>query len=140
MFETDLQNDYLYFNGISCASESSCVAVAEGYNADGSPLTVAYTTTDGGAAWTRTHESNTDMSISSASAVSDTEYWIAAAMQDAKRQLYGQFYHSVDAGLTWTLEHTVGNCYPIDMDWGDKVGFAACVSSSGTSSSVAVYK
>jgi len=35
VFTTDLATDYLYFNGISCSSETHCVVAAEGYNADG---------------------------------------------------------------------------------------------------------
>jgi photosystem II stability/assembly factor-like uncharacterized protein len=30
VFSTNLETDYLYFNGISCSSESHCVVVAEG--------------------------------------------------------------------------------------------------------------
>lgn len=48
VLSTDLNQDYLYFNGISCATETQCVVVAEGDNAAGGYLSYAYTTFDGG--------------------------------------------------------------------------------------------
>ena len=48
VLSTNLETEYLYFNGISCATETQCVVVAEGDNPTGGYLTTAYTTFDGG--------------------------------------------------------------------------------------------
>jgi hypothetical protein len=141
VFSTDLQNDYLYFNNIACGSELNCVVVAEGDGADGGYLTAAYATNDGGATWAQTHTSTTDASLMAAAYVSgsDSEVWIGGVVKN-RGALSGQFYHSTDAGMTWALEQSLDNCYPMDLAFGESVGFASCMSSSGASGSVAVYK
>lgn len=64
--------------------------------------------------------------------------WLVGTSKDG-RNLYGQFYHTVDGGKTWTLAQSLNNCFAIDLDFAETTGFAACSSSSGSSCSVAQY-
>ena len=68
--------DLLYFNQISCSSESQCVAVAEGDTASGGYRVAAYLTTDGGATWTQTLDA-ADVGLTGAYMSSPTEGWLA---------------------------------------------------------------
>lgn len=138
VFQTNLETDIIYFNGISCGSESRCVVAGEGYDSDGNYLTQAYLTEDGGSTWNVVLKTN-DVGMMQVKFISESEAWIAGTKKDG-RNLYGQFYHSTDGGKTFTLAQSLVNCYAIDMDFATTVGFAACTSSSGSSSSVAVYK
>jgi hypothetical protein len=124
---------YYYFNSISCASENSCVVVGEGYNADGSYLTVAFTTVDGGKEWKLTH-STSDVSMIAASCSGGNTCRIGGTKKDG-RHVYGQFYLSLDGGLSWELEQSLDNCLILDMDF----PYATCSSSSGSSAMVAQY-
>ena len=64
--------------------------------------------------------------------------WLVGTSKNG-RDLYGQFYHTVDGGKTWNLEQSLNNCFAIDLDFAETTGFAACSSSSGSSCSVAQY-
>eukprot|EP01034_Spumella_vulgaris_P025849 gene25849-32346_t len=140
VFSTDLETDYLYFNGISCSSDSHCVVVAEGEDANGGYLTTAYVTFDAGATWKPTL-TTADVGLMQAKFINENEAWVAGTGKSG-RNINGQFYKTTDGGLTWKLEQSLANCFAIDMDFpvplGTK-GFAACSSSSGTSCSVAEY-
>lgn len=138
VFRTNLETDIIYFNGISCGSESRCVVAGEGYDNDGNYLTQAYLTEDGGSTWNIVLKTG-DVGMMQVKFISESEAWIAGTSKDG-RNLYGQFYHSTDGGKTFTLAQSLANCYAIDMDFATTMGFAACSSSSGGSSTVAVYK
>jgi len=138
VFSTNLETDYLYFNGISCGNENTCVVVGEGYDATGNYLTAAYTTSDGGVTWVQSLTTS-DVGLMAAKFISQTEVWLTGTAKNG-RNLYGQFYRSTDAGKTFTLAQALENCFAIDMDFGVTVGFAACSSSSGSSCAVAIYK
>jgi hypothetical protein len=137
VFSTNLETDYIYFNAISCVSESKCVVVGEGDDAAGGYLVVAYTTLDGGATWEKTLSAN-DVGLAGAVWASDSEVWLVGTSKQG-RQLYGQFRKSTDGGKTFALQQSLPDCYGIDIDFGKDVGFAACVSSSGASCAVAMY-
>jgi hypothetical protein len=137
VFQTDLEKDTLYFNGISCSSESHCAVVAEGYDEQGNYKTVGYVTFDGGLTWTASL-STADVGLMQIKFTSELEGWAAGTSKQG-RNLYGQFYHTTDGGKTWALQQSLQNCFAIDMDFAVNRGYAACSSSSGSSCSVAVY-
>jgi len=141
VFLTDLENDYFYFNGISCPSENHCVVVGEGDDmVNGGYLNVAYTTFDGGVTWDRTLTA-ADVSMMSVDFLTEDEGWVAGTKKSG-RNLIAQFYHTVDGGKSFTLEETLSNCFAIDLDFApsDGTGIAACISSSGSTCSVAWYR
>lgn len=138
VLSTNLETDYIYFNEISCGSESNCVVVGEGDSADGGYLTVAYTTVDGGATWEQTW-SSTDVSLMTVKFTSASEVWIVPTKKTG-RTLAAQFMKSTDGGKTFSLVQSLDNCMAADVDFADGVGYAACLSSSGSSGSVAMYK
>jgi photosystem II stability/assembly factor-like uncharacterized protein len=137
VFQTDLEKDTLYFNGISCSSESHCAVVAEGYDEQGQYKTVGYVTFDGGVTWTASLTTG-DVGLMQIKFISELEGWAAGTSKQG-RNLYGQFYHTNDGGKTWALQQSLQNCFAIDMDFAMNKGYAACSSSSGASCSVAVY-
>jgi photosystem II stability/assembly factor-like uncharacterized protein len=101
VFSTDLEADFLYFNGISCGSELNCIVVAEGDDASGGYKTVAYSTFDGGKTW----EANlvtTDVGLMQVKFVNDKEAWLAGTGKSG-RSIVGQFYRTTDGGKTYTL-------------------------------------
>lgn len=137
---TNIEEDYLYFNEISCGSELNCIVVGEGDSSSGGYLTVAYVTFDGGKTWDKTFSSSDYVSLSAVSFVSGSTAWIAPTKKNG-RTLTGDFYKTTDGGKTFTLIQSVDNCYSIDVDFSsDGSGYAACLSSSGSSGSVAEYK
>lgn len=139
VLKTDTMTDYIYFNQISCSSELNCVVVGEGDDGQGGDLTVAYATLDGGNTWSKTDFGTSMVSLVSCTFVNENEMYVAGAAVTG-RSLVGQFYKSTDGGLTFNLETTVDNCYPFDVDFGETVGFAACLNSAGSSGAVAIYK
>lgn len=138
VFSSDLETDYYYFNGIDCSSESNCVVVGEGENADGSPLVVAYTTVDGGNTWVKSLSTN-DYGLMAVSFSSSTDVWLGGISKDG-RQTTGKFWKSTDNGLTFTGVQNLSGCMPMDMKFSNGVGFAACSTASGSSCSVAMYQ
>eukprot|EP01064_Diplonema_japonicum_P036863 TRINITY_DN8456_c0_g1_i1.p1 TRINITY_DN8456_c0_g1~~TRINITY_DN8456_c0_g1_i1.p1 ORF type:complete len:406 (+),score=131.57 TRINITY_DN8456_c0_g1_i1:48-1220(+) len=93
-----------YFNGIDCASENVCVAVAEGFAQDGAtvPGVSVFMTTDG-AKWDKVYSYGTSSGGSSMSVkmVSTTEAWVAATSGTGLKAT-GHFLHTTDGGKTWT--------------------------------------
>lgn len=136
---TNLAEDYIYFNQISCSSELNCIVVGEGDSPDGGYLTVAYTTFDGGKTWEKTFSSTNFVSLMSVKFVSATDAWLLAT-QKSGRNLVGNFFKTTDGGKTFTLGNTLNNCLGMDMAFVGNTAFAACCSSSGSSCSIAVYK
>jgi len=125
-----------YFNGISC-SGSTCVVVGEGETETGGYLTVAFSSTDGGATWTQTL--NSDMySLMAVVMTSSTNGWLAGAVHSITSGMVGQFYTTSDSGNSWQLAQTLADCYPISMSFADGQGVAACISSSGSSAQAAL--
>lgn len=136
---TNLAEDYIYFNEISCSSETNCIVVGEGDSADGGYLTVAYTTFDGGNTWEKTFSSSDFVSLMSVKFVSATDAWLLTT-QKSSRGLVGNFFKTTDGGKTFNLDNTLSNCMGMDISFAGNTGFAACCSSSGASCSIAMYK
>ncbi len=138
VLSTNLETDYIYFNEISCGSELNCVVVGEGDNPDGGYRTVAYMTVDGGKTWEQTFSSDAHVSLTTVKFTSANEVWIAPTVK-TKRAMTADFMKSTDGGKTFTLVQSLDNCMGVDIDFADGVGFAACISSSGGSASIAMY-
>jgi photosystem II stability/assembly factor-like uncharacterized protein len=94
-------DDALYFNGISCSSESHCAVVAEGEDEAGNDKTVGYVTFDGGVTWSPSLTTG-DLSLIQVKFISELEGW-AAGTGRSGRGVSGQFYHTNDGGKTWEL-------------------------------------
>ena len=95
-----------YFNGISCASETVCMAVGEGFSTDGStsPGARVYKTEDG-KNWkliytygTATHGSVMDVKM-----LSSTEAWIGTTFSAGTFNSGAEFLHTIDGGKTFTI-------------------------------------
>lgn len=102
VLSTNLETDYIYFNGITCSSEMNCIVVGEGDDAAGGYLVVAYTTFDGGASWVQSLSAN-DVGLMSAKFVGPEEVWLLGTKKSG-RLLYGQFRRSFDGGKSFTVD------------------------------------
>ena len=101
------QDGSFYFNGIHCHDEEHCIAVAEGHNC-ANPGAHIFTTHDGGANWNQTmFEAGAGSGIMGARMVSATEGW-AAGGKGSNLSFEGQFWHTTDAGNSWTNEPLKG--------------------------------
>jgi hypothetical protein len=68
----------------------------------------------------------------------DNNGWLAGVAKDG-RDLTGLFYKTTDGGASFSLEQSLLNCYPIDLDFKGTTGAAACLDSSGSYGQVAMY-
>jgi hypothetical protein len=97
-----------YLNDIECTSVTTCCVVAEtGDAVNGTEGGGAYVlcTTDGGAHWKEEHiNTDTDASIIGIGAISENEFWAVGGHLGVVTIQYAQFYHTLDAGLTWTRQ------------------------------------
>jgi len=113
-----------YLNDIECTTVSTCCAVAEtGDGTNGTEGGGAYIlcTEDAGATWKEEHvNTDTDASIIGIAAIGEREFWAVGGHLGVITIQYSQFYHSVDAGTSWTrLDDPNGNFtfnYAIDLD------------------------
>lgn len=139
VFSSPSDADY-YFNEISCGSIDSCVVVGEGNNADGSPIAVAFTTTDGGVTWVQTLNTvGTIYSLTSVKMIDSKVGYIGASMKSGF-SLVGTFYYTEDGGMTWVNKQQLKGCdliLDIDFNADGSAGYATCMSASGTSACVA---
>lgn len=109
-FKVVFETEAFYFNGISCASETHCVAVGEGDAAG-----FIMTTTDGGATWQETL-ADPGMGLLQTMFRNETEVW-AVGGGSSRGTLFSKFYHSVDGGLTWDTEsHVIEGVYANAVD------------------------
>jgi len=131
-----------YFNKISCPTVDTCVAVGEGNDASGAPYVVALSSQDGGKTWAKTFESsNQYMSVMSVLMTSPTQGFIAPVGPGASRGgIAADFMLTTDGGLTWSASQSLDNCYAIDADGADGFALAACLNSSGSAGSIAMYQ
>lgn len=127
VFSTDLDNDILYFNGISCSSETHCAVVGEGYDNEGNYKTAGFVTFDGGVTWTQSLTTQ-DVGLMQIKFISETEGWAAGTSKQG-RNLYGQFYHTTDGGKTFELNQVslLNSSYP--YIWSDSNRFLCFVCS-----------
>lgn len=130
-------SDLMYFNAISCSSETQCVAVAEGDAATGGYRVAAYTTTDGGLTWTQTLDAP-DVGLMGAYMTSSTEGWLAGSVK-SRVSVDGKFWVTNDGAKTWSVQQTLSNCMVMDLDFGNQVGYASCAQSGGANCVVAMY-
>jgi photosystem II stability/assembly factor-like uncharacterized protein len=96
-----------YFNGIECASDQDCCAVAEDegppYTNSSDAGTYVFCTTDGGATWVDTfRDIDSASSLLDIAALSPLTYWAVGAELGPVGPLYPTFYLTVDGGKTWT--------------------------------------
>jgi photosystem II stability/assembly factor-like uncharacterized protein len=129
--------DNFYFNGIACSSDTHCVAAGEGASSEDN---IALFTTDGGVTWTQSDVSfdTNVVSCTSVAWMSDTVGWLGATAKTG-RDLEGLFYKTTDGGKSYVLDQQVDNCFIMDIDSVGETGVASCLSSSGSSASVAQY-
>jgi len=104
-----------YFNGIHCATEDKCVAVAEGHNV-AQPGGHIFTTQDGGKSWHETHtDDGAGASMMQTRMVSETE--AIAVGSNAQFPMTFKPYHSLNGGFNWTLpSKPVLGVSPVGMD------------------------
>jgi photosystem II stability/assembly factor-like uncharacterized protein len=108
-----------YFNEIHCADEDTCMVVGEG---GGSSF--AYLTKNGGATWNKVHEASDGSSLMGCKMLSTTEAWLSGGNMDySTRKLVGYFWHTTDAGATWTLD-TLDDALSMDLSFADGVGYS----------------
>jgi len=122
-------NGVFYFNEISCFNELSCIAVGE----NDSGYIVG--TQDGGATWKSLLVAD-GISLMAVKMLSETEAWASGGAENAKRQLVGYYYHTVDGGATWNLVTSGG--YSMDLSFSGGVGYSASITSNYAT--IAVYK
>lgn len=92
-----------YFNGIHCATEQHCIAVAEGHNV-ANPGSHIFVTKDGGNTWNQTKfNAGTGATLMGARMTSETEGWAAGGL-GSNFKFEGAFFHTTDGGYTWTNE------------------------------------
>jgi len=94
-----------YFNGIDCADETHCCAVgeADSGSAPGSRILC----TQDGKTWNQTYfAAGPTHSLLAMKAVhgSPGEFWGGGGNLPSQFQIEGEFPHSKDGGLTWTVE------------------------------------
>jgi len=107
----------LYPNDIDCFDETHCVVVLEGQTCH------ILVTSDGGASWNETHtDYDTACSLMYTKYVSQTEVW-AAGGRIARTNFQGHFWHSLDGGLSWTLEEH-DDIWVIDLEVTADFGYA----------------
>jgi hypothetical protein len=112
-----------YLNDIECTSVNTCCAVGEtGSGTNGTDGGGAYIlcTEDGGSSWKEEHvNTDTDASLIGIAAISENEFWAVGGHLGLITVQYSQFYHSLDAGSSWTrLDDPNGNFtfnYAIDL-------------------------
>jgi len=101
------QDGSFYFNGIHCHDEEHCIAVAEGHHC-ANPGAHIFVTHDGGAHWNQTlFDSGAGAGLMGARMTSATEGWAAGGL-GSTLSFEGRFWHTMDAGNTWTKEPLKG--------------------------------
>jgi hypothetical protein len=78
------------------------------------------------------------VSIMSAGWLSETEGFLGATAKN-RGLLTGIFFHTTDGGKTYSEVQEVSDCFVLDMDFADTVGFCACSNSAGSASYVGMY-
>jgi len=131
-----------YFNAISCPSENHCFAVGEAEGDSKRPGSRIMHTADGGKTWDeQLYNPNPAYSLLAIEMISETEGWAGGGELDLSFQ--GQFWHTLDAGKTWTADHVFG-IYANDLSLvGDTTkgykGYATCFTME-TQSAIALYE
>jgi len=96
-----------YMNDISCPTENTCYAAAEGFSDGSQPGARIFVTRDGGKTWVNNLvDTADDASLLRIHAVSETEAWAAGGHVEGG-EAFGTFYHTTDGGKTWKLDGRV---------------------------------
>ncbi len=96
-----------YMNDISCPTENTCYAAAEGFSDGSQPGARIFVTRDGGKTWVNNLvDTAEEASLLRIHAVSETEAWAAGGHVEGS-EAYGTFYHTTDGGKTWKLDGRV---------------------------------
>jgi hypothetical protein len=106
-----------YFNDVHCASETVCIAVAEGFSDGTSPGARIFVTTDG-TNWNQKYivtEINT--SFMWVRMTSLTEAWVGGSYAKSELQTAAIFYSSSDAGETWTAGKDIKGSEEVMSMW-----------------------
>ena len=100
--------DY-YFNNIDCFNETLCMAVAEGFAADGGKGGCHVLQTTDGSNWTEiyTYGAEKGGSCMDVKMLSATEAWVGSTFAISQFKAGAEFSHTVDGGKTWTTEPTL---------------------------------
>ena len=118
-FETQLRSvGSYYLSGIACADgdPERCVAVGQG--AEGATgASVIYSTANGGANWTRTHQ-EAGGACEDVRFVGPSEVWAACGLASSDTSAAMHFKHSTDGGMSWTTEVLEGGL-PFGFDMFD---------------------
>jgi len=127
-----------YFNDIDCADETTCVAVGEGFSADGStsPGARVYMTTDG-KTFTLKHQGADGSSLMAAKAISKTEHWAGGSSKSGALTAPVLALHSTDGGATWANDPSASKVHGqmiTAMDFAGGVGYATTVNALQISS------
>jgi len=120
-----------YFNMISCGSESTCFAAAEGDNYVG-----LWVTTDGGANWTESWTSTEGEGLMACKMTSATDGFFAPTIKNG-RVAETPFYYTTDAGATWTLTQTLTNAVVMDLDQVGSLGVATILNTATSQMEIA---
>jgi len=114
---------YFYFNQITCASETHCVAVGESQTkpGKGKPKVAGihiFLTTDG-EHWDEVFFQEAEwMSIFAVTFVSDQVVW-ASGCDLGSDPIFGFFWVSRDGGKTWKVSDTLKKVYPVELSFLD---------------------
>ena len=101
-------------------------------------MTLAFTTNDGGATWTKSFTS-TEVSLMGAAFINSNDVWIVGTAKSG-RELLGQYRLSTDGGKTFSLIQSLSDCLAMDLSFGDdEVGYSVCLNSAGSSGYIAMY-
>ena len=99
-----------YYNQIDCFSETKCLAVAEGFEADGSASPGLHIHgTDDGETWNELYIFGADKSGSGMAVkmLSETEAWVAGTYQHSALDNGAVMLHTTDGGKTWDESHVL---------------------------------
>lgn len=127
VFNTDL----FYFNQIHCTDTGNCLAVGEN---DDNAFVVG--TKDGGNTWQTVLTAPAGVSLVAVRMLSPNEAWVAGGAQSRAGGLQGYYYHTTDAGASWTLSNAGG--YAFDLSFSEGAGYSAFLTQSY--STMGVYK
>lgn len=125
IFDSDFK---YYFNQIHCYDYDNCIVVGEG-----SFSSVIMLTNNGGETWETVLKLDSSYSLHTCKMISNTEYWVAGGMkvhnhddQNNVKEVYmGIYYHSLDAGKTWSMNTLEGYVYDLSFSEDGKIGYGA---------------
>jgi len=134
-----------YFNGIDCPDTQNCWVVGESESDSLTPGVRILHTSDGGTTWqTQLYVNDSTYSMMDVAFINATEGWACGGIL-TETHFAGEFWHTSDAGKTWTPQQVQGvygttlSFVWINQTLGQYVGWATAFTRSGQSS-VLMYK